>query len=405
MATQQIGLRQYDTRSGRIIQNIMPTLILLDKDLQEGNWVTFVSGAPTENTRQEQFKWGVDALTTQSDTTSASATATATSIAVTNIARWVPGITAINTRTGEHVYVEAVNKATGNITVIRAITALASAGGTAAAAMNSGDTLVRVAPVVGEDSRRQTAEHTVEAEISNYCQQMRREVHLSRRQIKRSFDSQESELPYQMMKEMLEFRRFLDAAFLVGEKGRYTDSVMGDVTLTQGIRSAITTYTYAVGGTLYQANFNDWLVKEALRKANRNKLMVCSATVILAITEMYNDLAHFTAPMAAGKSSMGVQVMSVVAPNGGRLTIVEDRYLSENFDGEAYVVDMSHIKRKVFSNHGLNDDLHVISDTGDNDDLGTNNTLYADTGLQYGAEEAHGKITGVTGGAKGKAVS
>ena len=84
---------------------------------------------------------------------------------------------------------------------------------------------------------------------------------------------------------------------------------------------------------------------------------------------------------------------------------MEDRFLSENLDGEAYLVDMGQLKRRVFSNHGLDDDLHVISDTNDPDDLGRNNSIFCDMGFQYGDESGHGKLTNVSGGAKGSAAA
>jgi len=68
-------------------------------------------------------------------------------------------------------------------------------------------------------------------------------------------------------------------------------------------------------------------------------------------------------------------------------------------------VDLSQLKRRVFSRNGFNDDLHIMMGTQDNDDLGNTDTLYADMGQQYGAEQNHFLITNVSGGAKGKAVS
>jgi len=406
MATEKIGLRQYDTRSGRIIQNVMPTLILLDRDLQEGNWFTFYSRVPVMLTRAEAFNWDVDALLAQSDTLSAAVSdGTTTTFPVSNPERWNVGTIWLVKTSGELVRVEAVNTATSNVTVTRGVSALASAGGTAAASIASGGTIVKLSPAVGEDNRRLAAHHTVPTSVSNYSQQMRWEVSASRRQIKRSFEAQEAEWPWLLMKAMLEARREMNATFLVSEKARYTDAVMGDTTVTQGLRPSITTYTYNVNGTLYQANFNDWLVKEGLRKGRADKLLLASNAVILAITEMANEIAHFNMPMGAGSTSFGIQVMGYKAPNGKTLTVVEDRFLSENFDGEAYLVDMGQLKRRVYSNHGLDDDLHIISDTNDPDDLGRNNSIFCDMGFQYGDESGHGKLTNVSGGAKGSAAA
>ena len=407
MATPKVGERKFDNRSGRIIRNVMPMLILLDRNLQDANFLTFFSRVPAENTRAENFKWDVDEYLAVSDAINNGSNQSATDVElqVDNAVLFNPGQVFMNRRTGEHIGVTGQNVGNNRITVIRGITALESAGGTAAAIMLDNDVLVRMAPAVGEINTRQQFQHTIPANVDNNTQAFRWEVSLSRRQIKRSFDSQDAEMPYLMEKTMLEARKQLNGTFLVQEKGAFTDATEGYKTLTCGSRPQITSFPFAVGGTLYQAAFDEWLVKEGLRKGSRNKILFASNDVILAITEMANDLAHHTIEMGTTKTSFGLQVLGYTAPNGRTILIVEDRFLSDNFVGEAYLCDMTQLKRRVFSNHGINDDLHIVSDTGDTDDMGTTNTMLADMGLQWGAEAAHGKLTGVSGGAKGRALS
>ena len=160
------GRRQYDTRSDRIDPNVMPTIVLRDRNLQQGNFLTFYSRARTRTTVTEKIQWDIDTFMPTNDTTSASVTSTATQIAVSNIARYIAGQVWTDKQTGEIFRVESVNAGTGFIGVTRAISALSSGGGTAAAAMASGDTLVRLMPVVSEDNRRQTTQTTIPAGLS-----------------------------------------------------------------------------------------------------------------------------------------------------------------------------------------------------------------------------------------------
>ena len=120
---------------------------------------------------------------------------------------------------------------------------------------------------------------------------------------------------------------------------------------------------------------------------------------------MAKDRVQYSVGFGQGARSVGITVMEYMAPNGGRIMALEDRYLSEAFNGIAIGVDMSELKRRVFSRNGFNDDLHIIMGTQDNDDLGNTDTLFGDMGLQYGAEQHHFLITNVEGGAKGIAVS
>jgi hypothetical protein len=400
-----IGRRNFsNARSSRIVQNVLPTIILVDENINDAGFLAFFSKVSKEMTPQEKFTWDVDSFLNLTDTTSAAVSSTtATTIPVSNSTRYIPGQLWANQRTGEIFYVKEVNTGTGNLTVTRAVTALNSSGGTAAATMNSGDTLVRIAPAVGETSSRQITQTTTPTEVFNYCQQFRWEMSMSRRQLKRQYENGD-ELPYQTKKQMKEAQKQLNAAFLVGEKARYTDSEGQDVTLTGGIKNVPSTYTWSVGGTMHEYEFDEFLVEEGLRKGSRNKMVFASTNFILAISEMTKDRVEYSLNLGTKKAPVGIEVMEYKAPNGGKVMIVEDRFLSEAYNGTAIGVDMSQVKRKVFSRNGFDDDLHIISNTEDPDDLGTVSTLYGDMGLQWGAEENHFLITNVEGGAKGRAV-
>lgn len=404
MATNMQGRRQYDDRSSRIIANVDDRVILLDEDIQSAGFMVFYNKCKAVPTLTERFDWDVDAFLPTTDTTTASATAAATVISVTTPVVYIRGATWMNKRTGELFRVEDVDTSGAQITVTRAISALNSGGGTAAAAMNSGDTLIRLATAVGEDNRRQTPQHTIPAGVYNLAQYFRRDLTMSERQIKRQFETNSAELPAEMRKQMLEFRKEMNMAFLYNERARFTGSE-GDTTVTSGIRPVITTNTYAVGGTLYKSDFDDWLREEGLKKGSRNKFMFSSSAVIGAVTEMADAFLTHNVDVGTQKISLGYEVMKYTAPNGGTLMIVEDRTMSDNFDGEAYVIDMSQLQRRHFSNHGRSGQIQLRTNTQDADDVGEASTLTADMGLQYGAEAAHGKLTGVTGGASGRSLS
>ena len=396
-----IGRRQFDTQSSRIIPNVMKSIILIDSNLNDAGFLAFFSRVPKEITAQEKFNWDVDNFLTLTDTVDGAVTGTtATTIGVDNPTRYIPGQLWLNKRTGEIYQVTAVNTATSNITVKRAVTALSSSGGTAAAAISDADTLIRLAPAVGENSSRQSTQTTTPTAVFNYTQAFRWDLSLSRRQIKRQYETGD-ELPYQTQKQLKEAQKQLNAAFIDGERARFTSNG-DDITLTAGIRGVPSTHTWAVGGTMHENSLDEFLVENGLRQGSRNKVLFASTNVILAFTQVAKErLTHNIVPFGPAKGGMGMQVLEYMAPNGGKLMIVEDRHLSEAHNGDAIGVDMGQLKRKVFTRNGFDDDLHFIADTQDKDDLGFVTTLYGDMGLQYGAEQTHFKITGVTGGAIG----
>ena len=401
-ATHTVGRREYSLQSSRIIQNVLPKIILIDEDIRNAGFTAFYSRVDKEMTAQEKFFWDVDEYLSLTDTTSAAVSGTTgTTINVSNPKYFIPGQIWVNTRTSEVMQIKSVNNSSSEITVTRAISALNSGGGTAAAAINSGDTLVRLSPAVGENSSRQTTQTTTPTETYNYCQAMRWDLSLSRRQIKRAYETGD-EMPYQTKKQMQEAMKQLNGTLIAGERGRFTNDSGDDVTLTRGIKNVPTTYTWSVGGTMHENSLDEFLVEEGFRKGSRNKVLFASTKVILAFTQIGKDrLSYNFVDFGTKQGGMGIRVLSYMSPDGGELMIVEDRFLSDAYNGTAIGVDMSQLKRKVFSRNGFDDDLHIIPDTQDNDDVGKVSTLYCDMGLQYGAEQHHFLITTVDGGAIG----
>lgn len=406
MATHIQGRRSYDTQSSRIIPNVLSRIILIDEDIIASSFLAFFSKVKTMTTNQEKFTWDVDEFLAVTDTTAeAVSSTTQETINVSNPKYFLPNQTWVVKRTGEVLLIRQVNTSTSQLTVTRAVTASNSSGGTAAAAIVSGDTLVKQGPAVSENSTRQGVQTTTPSEQYNYAQMFRWELSLSDRQIKRQFETGD-ELPYQEMKVMKEARMALNRTFLTGERARFTDSLGDDVTMTRGMKNVPTSYTWSVGGTLNEYDWDEFLVEEGLRRGSANKMIFASTNFILALSEMAKDrLSYATAGFGPYTARLGLQVMEYMAPNGRKVGIVEDRHLSDAWNGTAIGVDMTELKRRTFTRNGRSGDLHVKLGTGDPDDLGQTNTLYADMGLQWGPEQHHFLITTVEGGAKGRALS
>jgi hypothetical protein len=399
-----IGRHAYSNQSGRIIRNVRPAVTLIDDNIQDAALLAFLNLVDKETTGQEEFTWDVDNFLATSDTTDATATASATTLSVSNADRFNVGQLWVNKRTGEIFLVSATNVGAGSITVQRAVTALNSSGGTAAAAMVSGDTLIMLAPAVGENSTRQVFQSRNPVPVSNYTQQFRWDISFSERQLKRRFDTG-SEWDRQSMKQLKEAQMGLNRTLLAGEKARFTQD--GDsITTTQGMLNVPTTNTYSVGGTLFEYDFDEFLVEQGMLRGSNSKVLLASNAVILAISQMTKDkITYQTANFSAGKIEVGHEIMKYHSPTGGSLIIMEDRHLSTNYNGTALGLDLDQLKIRTFDGAGREGDLHITENTQDVDDLGMNNTLSGDLGLEYGAEELHFKLENVDGGAARRAVA
>ncbi len=394
-----LGRRAYSQRSGRIVPNVMPNIILIDSDIKSANYLAFTQRLKRRSTLQEKVTWDTDEFAPITDTTSAAVSSTTqTTIPVSNPTYFIPGETWQNQRTDEIFQVTEVNVGTANVTVVRAITALNSSGGTSAAAMNSGDQLNRLASLVGENSSRQVTRTTNHTEVFNYCQQMRKDLSLSMRQQKRQFLN-ENEMPREQAKMIKEFRMDIDRNQLFSEKARYTDSNGDDVTVSGGIRPFISTNSIDVGGTLFKSTFAEFLVEEGLRYGSSNKVLFASTDVILAFTQMTDSISTHEINVSGDKGiTIGTTVMKYLAPNGHELLIVEDRNISLQRPGEAYGVDMTQMEIREFTNNGISGAMQLMKGTQDPDDLGNVDTLVGDSTITYGFEKAHFIMKNVDGG-------
>jgi hypothetical protein len=399
------GQRQ-QVNSGVKTPNVMASILLRDSDLSAAMFLAYISRLPKMATPDAVIKWETDTYLPTSDTTAASVTAASNSITVSNVNYFIPNTTWYNKRTGENFKVASVDSANSQISVIRGLGAKNNGSGTAATAMNSGDTLNKLGTSVNpEKSTSQVTHTTTLTEVENYCQAVRYELEMGRETMKSSYLTGK-DWPYQFDKTYKEAQKGLSTTFLFSEKSSYTDENNVPHRTTQGMFNVPTTNSFSVGGTLYETALDSWLVDEAFRYGSQRKTLLCSTDVIKGIVEMGKSRLQYSDVYLDKKKQLGFQVLQYMSPTGGILDIVEDRNISEQRNGDGVVVDFSDLKYRHFSANGIMDDLHWENlDAQDNDATNKQAYIYGQIGLQWGDEANHGIITGVTGGSQGRSVS
>lgn len=396
--------RSYPTRTGNIIPNVLPKILLLDSDPNQAALLAFINRLSGETTKQEKFQWSVDTWLPTTDTVRTTAAAGATVIPVDNPKYYLANEQWMNSDSNEHILITAVDVTNKTISAIRGIGALNTEGGTAAAEMTEDDQLVKIAPAIGENSSRQGILSTIEEDVYNYCQFMRWELSMSMRQQKREFLTGD-DLPYQQMKIMKEARMALQRMFMSGQRGKFNNSEGEQVTTTNGLQSIISTNSLDVSGILYENALDTYLAENVFRYGSMQKVAFSSQKFMLAFTQMGKGLTTSNLDLSSENSNIkiGMSVVEYLSPDGGTLKLVHDRFLTNTQNGNAYIADMAGLKKTMFTNNGISGDLHIIQDTGDADDIGFTETLIGDMGMKWGNEENHSEILSVTGGAAGSA--
>ena len=406
MAANQQGRRVYSFNTALQVQNILPDIVLVDGNLEEAGYLAWLNQHNMVLTPTKQFDFYVDDWLPATDTVDGAVTGTtATTIKVDTPLAYIANQLWMNKRTGEVMYILSVSTTASTIQVERAVGRNSTdSTGTAAAAINDEDTLIRLGASHGEVTKRQVAHSTTPAQVFNFAEKMRAEVQMSdwQRKVKNLTGN---DWPYQLDKTFKQFRKDLNGKLYIGERNSLTINGQSHF-LTGGIDFFISTNILAASGTLHEYQFDQWLVDEAMRFGPAEKIMLCSSNVIRAITEMSKDQIEIRRVNLGSKDvAMGIQVLRYVSPTGKTLTLMEDRFLSESLQGHARVIDMQVCRIRHFSGDGLDGRPRLIPNTQDVDSDDHVATIIADIGLEVGPEKHHGKLSGVTAGAAGRSVS
>ena len=405
MATNTQGRRTVDLQTALHEPNILPDIVLVDGNLREAKFLALLNQIPMAPTYNKEFSFYEDAWLPLTDTTAASVSASATTINVTTGLAYIPGHLWKNKTTNEVVLVTSVNTSAGQIDVERGVGRdSTNSTGTAAAAMSSGDTLIRHGPAMGEVSTRQVFQSTVPSKVFNYSQKWRWEVSMSDVQRKTRHITG-NDWDYQLDKTFRQARKDLNGAMYIGE--RNTGTFDGETKwFTGGVDFYISTNSLSVSGILHEYALVDWMRDEGLRYGPDQKTLLSSSGVIGAVTEIAMDkIVPSPVNLGTAEVKMGVSVLSYMSPTGGLMYMTEDRFLTEAMQGDARLLDMEVIRLRHFSGGGLDGRIKLIPNTQDTDADDSASTILGDMGLEIGPEKHHGKMTGVTGGAAGRAVS
>ena len=405
MATNKQGRRTEDFQTDLHVKNILPQLVHVNGNLEEAMFLALLNELPMVSTPIKKFSYYLDDWLPSTDTTDAAVTSTATTIGVTTPLAFLTGHLWRNKRTSEVIYVTSVGQ-----TSIEAERQVGydstNSTGTAAAAMNSGDTLIRIGATMGEVSRRQIHQSTVPVEVFNYAEKKRYEITMSDVERKTRMITG-NDWDYQVDKAFQQARKDMNGWLYIGERNKTTINGQQHW-LAGGIDQFITTTALSVSGTLHEYAFDQWLIDNGMRYGPTIKTLLASSAVLRAISEIAKDKIEYrVAPLTGGEGQnlgMGVNVISYNA-GGKRINMVEDRFLTETMSGHARVVDLSVCRIRTFDGDGLSGAPQMKYSTQEIDADDFSDAIVMDLGMEWGPGKHHGKISGVTAGSAGRAVS
>lgn len=218
-------------------------------------------------------------------------------------------------RTGEVMFVTAVNTTTQTITVVRGY------GVTAAAALNDNDWLVRIGNAMEEFSNAPQPKLKQPSKVTNYTQIFRTPFDESMTSASETLKTAESERTRLRRLKALEHRLDMERAFLFGEP---KEDVTNKRRMTGGLLSFIQTNVYDAGGTLTEAEFENFC-EMLFQYGSSRKLLICSPRVLSVI----NQFAQGKLMTEVGEDTYGVRLTRYMSSHGD-LYLVKSRTLKKN---------------------------------------------------------------------------
>lgn len=304
-----------------------------------------------------------------------------TAIVVDTGASFIPGDQIKIPRTGEVMFVTAVNTGTNTLTVVRGF------GSTAAAAIVDDDPLVIIGNVNEEGAGKRALLSTQEAEMFNYTQIFKTPFGVTNTQNATAMYGGQ-DLSYQQKKKGIEHTVDMARAFYLGEKKLDTTGAHPR-RATGGLLSFLSSNVYDAGGALTQANFDKNICEIAFRYGSSEKLMLASARVVSAI----NGWALGKLQVKEGEATYGLAVTKYISPFG-ILNIVYDPLLEgAKYGGYGAILDVENIKYRPLK--GRDTSLSTNIQAPDEDQRV--DQYLTEAGLEVRLPKTHALLTGVTG--------
>lgn len=382
-------------------RGFLDEIIFTDENLVEAGYLSYLNMLEKKAVDTPEVKWGLKDFLFNTDTLSANATAATNILTVSNIDRWIVGDIWRNATTTEYFRVSGKIVNTSQIEVVRGFTALNSQGGTAAGAMTSGQTLIRLATAVNPQRSTKTQSRTRDlTEVTAFTQAFRYDLDLGREDLKHKYDIEKYVETREFRDFMLNVRKDLGRTFMLGEQGYELDG-SDKIRTMKGIYQVPETYELDAGGVLYKQQLDRFLSTKAFRKGKMEKVLFAGNGLLASINQMADDQIVYNQEELFKDEVMGFHVGMYRCQGGGMLKLVEDRSLSETYPNDGVIVDMDQVQYIHFSNNGYNDDIHIVEKSNENDATNIEAYIYGQVGMTWGDESTHARIKNANFGSKG----
>jgi hypothetical protein len=303
-----------------------------------------------------------------------------------------------NHRTAEEYQILTVTPATNTITVLRNI------GSTGQFALNDNDGLEIIGNAMEQASSSPNENNANTTTVYNYAQIQRKSLSESGTRIRTNSTPGMSYEDFVTI-ELAEAMKRIETTLIFGKRHLDTTNYTKEMYFTNGIENIISTNTTAVGGTLSETAWENFLVDQAFAYGSKEKIMICGSAFFKCFKKWATDSYSVGLSVGVGVRT-GIGVSEYIAPTGQILKIYQhELFRSGLFTGLGIVIDASALKLR-YTDGSQNPPADMLYKNGllqfgENiqapDIDGVKSEYFSELGLELRNESWHALISGVTG--------
>ena len=341
---------------------------------------------------QPEFKWFTNDDRKRDSEVTADVNASVTTIPITDGNQFIPheiigvmdGTTGVM---GERFRITSISG--NNLTVVRGVS------GTTAAAITTDEVLYNIGNAQPEGGELPESRSTSKVEHSNYCQIFRTVSERSMTLDMTGVYVEEQESRERRLEKMRAHKWDIESALIYGVKSitgagtasptRTTDGLLSFI--DQSVDEGVDNTFAAPGGTLTEADWDNFLDTKAFAFGSKNKTLLASRKLIGVITNLVKDRVRLENKV----TEYGVSIKKYMS-NFGMLDIVlHEGFAHGELASGGIIIDTAQVTKKVMGGMDISY-MHDVRKTGKD---ALSDVLRSELGLEYGNFSTLSKITNV----------
>lgn len=341
----------------------------------------------TDTCHNPEFSWTEDDRMPRFDAVNGT-TGTGADIVVDNADRFGEHAIWKNTRTGENMRVLSVNTVTSTVTFQRAV-----GTGESAVAVANNDELMHIGWAQPENDNARPARSNNPTKVTNYTQIVRHTVEASRTSRRQATYTKPKDWARQVGKIGLEHKLDHEYIYLHGKPSEVTTSE-GPRRTTGGAYHFVQTNVTHAGGQLTEAEFFG-AFSNLFRYGSQDTKVAFASRLAVDVINGF-PRGKLEAVQSDNDTTYGLKVMTYRSPHGDLRVMTHNLLEGDVFGGHILVLDMTQIRKRVLADEEGSDDMTLNENIQPRDQDGRMDEYLSETGLEFGLEQAHGYIDGIT---------